>query len=261
MNATLLEAARAAGQILMEKFESGVAISYKGAVDLVTEADRAAEACIVDRIRSRYPDHDILAEEEDYGERNSNYRWIIDPLDGTTNYAHGFPWFAVSIGLEIDGEMALGVVYNPYVGELYRAERGQGAFLNERRLQVSRAEQLDQALLATGFPYDRKVTKANNYDHFVRFQQAARACRRPGVASLDLASVAAGRFDGFWEMKLKPWDVAAGVLLVIEAGGTVTDFDGEPMRLDGQECLASNGGLHAAMQEILQQGVRPQDDI
>jgi len=257
MKTTLVDAARTGGRILMENFERGVAVAYKGDVDLVTAADRAAEAAIVALIRSRHPDHDILAEEDDYGQLQSDCRWIIDPLDGTTNFAHGFPWFAVSIGLEVDGRLVLGAIYNPYVGELYLAERGSGAFLNDRRLQVSSTTRLDRSLLATGFPYDRKTARANNYDHFVRFQQAAQACRRPGAASLDLACVAAGRFDGFWEMKLKPWDLAAGVLLVAEAGGCVTDFDGRPMALDGDECLASNGLIHQAMQDLLQQGARP----
>jgi myo-inositol-1(or 4)-monophosphatase len=257
MKDLIIKAAREAGSLLMDNFERGIRIEFKGKYDLVTEADRQAEALIVDLIRKRFPDHDILAEEEDYGKRNSEYRWIVDPLDGTTNFAHGFPWFAVSIALEVRGKLTLGVVYNPYVGEFYFAERGQGAFLNERRLQVSATRVLERALLATGFAYDHKSCKANNYDYFTRFQREAQACRRPGVASLDLASVAAGRFDGFWEMKLKPWDLAAGVLLVEESGGRVSDFDGNPMTLDSLECLASNVLIHEEMQRILQPGCRP----
>ena len=249
-----------AGKVLMEKFESGLTIEFKGQYDLVTEADRQSEALIVKLIREQFPDHDVLAEESDYEKKRSEYRWIIDPLDGTTNYAHGFPWFSVSIALEIRGELVLGAVYNPYVGELYFAEKGKGAFLNDRPLEVSDIVSLEHALLATGFAYDHKHSKANNYDHFLQFQRLAQACRRPGVASLDLASVAAGRFDGFWEMKLKPWDLAAGVLLVVESGGKVTDFDGNPMSLDSLECLASNARIHDDMQLILQQGYRPHDE-
>ncbi len=260
MKNLIIKAAREAGKLLMDKFEKGIRVEFKGKYDLVTEADRQSEALIVNLIREQYPEHDILAEEGDYGCTGSDYRWIIDPLDGTTNYAHGFPWFAVSIALEVRGRLELGVVYNPYVGELYFAERGAGAFLNDRRLQVSATETLERSLLATGFAYDHKKCNANNYDYFTRFQRASQACRRPGAASLDLACLAAGRFDGFWEMKLKPWDLAAGILLIEEAGGLVTDFDCQPMVLDSMECLASNRLIHAEMQALLQQGCRPHDD-
>jgi len=257
MKTLIIKAAYEAGKLLMDKFESGIRVEFKGKYDLVTEADRQAEALIIKLIREQHPDHDFLAEEGDYGSNGSDYRWIIDPLDGTTNYAHGFPWFAVSIALEVRGRLELGVVYNPYVGDFYIAERGCGAFLNERRLQVSSIAILEHSLLATGFAYDHKKCKANNYDYFTRFQKDAQACRRPGAASLDLASVAAGRFDGFWELKLKPWDLAAGILLIEEAGGLVSDFDGLPMTLESQECMASNRLIHKEMQEILQQGCRP----
>jgi len=261
MKTLIIKAARKAGELLMEKFERGIPVEFKGKYDLVTEADRHSEALIVKMIREQYPDHDILAEEGTYKRQNSGYRWIIDPLDGTTNYAHGYPWFAVSIALEVRGSLELGVVYNPYNGEFYYAERGTGAFLNDRRVQVSTIGTLERSLTATGFAYDHKHCKANNYDYFAKFQKAAQACRRPGVASLDLASVAAGRFDGFWEMKLKPWDIAAGILLVQEAGGLVTDFDGRKMTLDSLECLASNRLIHEEMQQILQQGCRPHQDL
>lgn len=257
MKTLIIKAAFEAGKLLMDKFESGLRVEFKGKYDLVTEADRQAEALIVKLIRERYPDHDFLAEEGDYAEAGSDYRWIIDPLDGTTNYAHGFPWFAVSIALEVKGRLELGVVYNPYVGDFYVAERGSGAFLNERRLKVSTIDTLERSLLATGFAYDHKKCKANNYDYFTRFQKEAQACRRPGAASLDLASVAAGRFDGFWELKLKPWDLAAGILLIEEAGGLVSNFDGLPMTLESQECMASNRLIHGEMQAILHQGCRP----
>jgi myo-inositol-1(or 4)-monophosphatase len=257
MKTLIIKAAFEAGKLLMEKFESGILVEFKGKYDLVTEADRQAEALIIKLIRERYPDHNFLAEEGVYTETGSDYRWIIDPLDGTTNYAHGFPWFAVSIALEVKGRLELGVVYNPYVGDFYVAERGCGAFLNERRLQVSTIDTLEHSLLATGFAYDHKKCKDNNYDYFTRFQKEAQACRRPGAASLDLASVAAGRFDGFWELKLKPWDLAAGILLIEEAGGLVSNFDGLPMTLESQECMASNRLIHEEMQAILTLGCRP----
>jgi myo-inositol-1(or 4)-monophosphatase len=256
MRDTLLLAAEAGGRVLMEKFASGVTVAYKGAIDLVTEADLAAEQAIVAILRERHPHHDILAEEGDYGCRGADQRWVVDPLDGTTNFAHGFPWLAVSIALEVRGEVVLGAVYNPHNREQFVAERGLGATLNGRRLQVSNTAVLERALLATGFAYDHKLNPHNNYAHFEAFQRQAQAVRRAGVASLDLACVAAGRFDGFWELKLKPWDVAAGVLLVTEAGGLVSDYAGEPMPLDRGEILASNGHLHAAMQQVLGQGGR-----
>ncbi|MCM2263978.1 MAG: inositol monophosphatase [Desulfuromonadales bacterium] len=251
MRETLLLAASEAGRILMEKYATGVTVAYKGAIDLVTEADLASEQAIVAILRTRHPEHDILAEEGDYGRRGADQRWIVDPLDGTTNFAHGFPWFAVSIALELRGEVVLGAVFNPYNNELFVAERGKGATLNGRPLRVSSTDTLERALLATGFAYDHRVNPENNYSHFERFQRAAQAVRRAGVASLDLACVAAGRFDGFWELKLKPWDVAAGVLLVEEAGGRVSDYRGAPMPLDRGEILASNGHLHVAMQRVL----------
>lgn len=251
MRDTLLQAAAEAGRVLMEKYATGVTVAYKGAIDLVTEADLASEQAIVAILRQRHPQHDILAEEGDYGRRGSDQRWIVDPLDGTTNFAHGFPWFAVSIALEVRGVIELGAVFNPHNGELFVAERGRGATLNGRPLQVSSTDDLGRALLATGFAYDHKSCPDNNYGHFERFQRAAQAVRRAGVASLDLACVAAGRFDGFWELKLKPWDVAAGVLLVEEAGGLVSDYAGDAMPLDRGEILASNGRLHAAMRDVL----------
>ncbi len=252
-----IKAAQAGGEILMEKFGKAIRVAHKGAVDLVTEADQAAEAVIIETIRQDFPEHDILAEEGDYGSRQNSHCWIVDPLDGTTNYAHGFPWFAVSVGLEVEGRIVAGVVLNPHNREMFVAEKGQGATLNGKPIAVSTVTDLDQSLLATGFPYDRKQTAANNYDNFVNFQQAAQACRRPGAASLDMACVAAGRFDGYWEMKLKPWDVAAGKLLVEEAGGKLTDFAGEPFDICGRECLASNGRIHQQMLAVLRAGARP----
>jgi len=257
MREIALQAAEAGGKVLLEKFGQTLQVRHKGDVDLVTDADQAAEDAIVSTIRAVFPRHDILAEEGDYGTQGSEYQWIIDPLDGTTNFAHGLPWWAVSIALSVAGEVVLGVVFNPRMGEMFVAVRGEGARLNDRPIHVSTTEKLGQALLATGFPYDRKQSPVNNYDHFVAFQQEAQACRRPGAASLDLVYTACGRFDGYWEMKLKPWDVAAGQLLVKEAGGQVSDFAGAPVDIHGAEILASNGLLHPPMQAVLARGKRP----
>jgi myo-inositol-1(or 4)-monophosphatase len=252
-----LQAAREGGKALLRKFGGALEIFHKGSVDLVTDADHASEAAIVSVIRRTFPRHDILAEEDSYGRSDSIYRWIIDPLDGTTNFAHGFPFFAVSIALEVAGEVVLGIVYDPFHQELFLAEKGKGAYLNNVQLRVSTVGRLDEALLATGFPYDRKESRANNYDHFLHFQQTAQACRRAGAASLDLAYTAAGRLDGYWEMKLMPWDVAAGGLIVEEAGGKVTDFEGKALDIYGKEVVASNGLIHEVMIPVLAEGARP----
>lgn len=257
MREIAVQAAEAGGKVLLEMFGNSLEIRHKGAVDLVTNADHAAEKVIVEHLRGVFPRHDILAEEGDYGPRQSDYRWIIDPLDGTTNFAHGLPWWAVSIALEVHGEIVLGVVFNPRLQEMFVAEKGQGAYLNELPVRVSATGCLEQALLATGFPYDRKSSDINNYDHFVNFQQEAQACRRPGVASLDLAYTACGRFDGYWEMKLKPWDLAAGQLIVSEAGGRVSTFSDGPLDIYGAEILASNGLIHTVMLDILSRGKCP----
>ncbi len=257
MKEIILEAAREGGKILMQKFGRIDMILHKGEVDLVTEADKEAESAIVGVLRRIFPLHDILAEEADHGRNASRYRWVIDPLDGTTNYAHGFPWFAISIALEVEGNITHGAVYNPVHDEFFYAEKGQGAWLNDIPLRVSTIAHLKDALIATGFPYDRKTSLVNNLDHFTHFQQAAQACRRAGAASLDLVNTAAGRLDGYWEMKLKPWDVAAGKLIVEEAGGRVSDFDGNPLDIYGRECLASNGLIHQEMIGILRRGRRP----
>lgn len=254
---TALSAAQAGGAVLRSRFGTRLHIEEKSAKDLVTEADREAEKAIVDTILASFPDHNILAEEGEYPQTDSPYRWIIDPLDGTTNFTHAFPWFAVSIALEKAGEIVIGIVYQPYYEELFVAVRGEGATLNGRPLQVSSIQRLDRALLATGFSPASSASAANNFDNFMRFQEKAQACRRPGAASLDLACVAAGRFDGFWEMQLKPWDTAAGMLLVSEAGGRISNFNGAPFSPDQIECLASNGLIHDAMIPILQHGKRP----
>ncbi|PLX93499.1 MAG: inositol monophosphatase [Desulfuromonas sp.] len=252
------EAARAAGEVLLSMAERGVSVRHKGEVDLVTDADAAAEKTIIEILQRRTPDFAILAEESGDVATGSAGRWIVDPLDGTTNFAHGFPWYGVSIAAEVKGEIVVGVINHPSQNELFGAEKGLGATCNGRPIHVSTTSQLDQAFLATGFPYDRKRSRHNNYDNFIRFQQAAQACRRAGAASLDLACLAAGRFDGYWELKLKPWDVAAGILLVQEAGGRVSDYAGQKFHLEDVEILASNGPLHEAMSSLLLEGVRPQ---
>lgn len=240
-----------AGRLLREKIDECHTIEYKGDINLVTEADRLSEELIISRIRSRFPEHGILAEESPETVNSSAFRWIIDPLDGTTNYAHGYPVFSVSIALECEGAIRLGAVYNPMMNELFFAEKGQGAFLNGRRLTVSRTTDLSRSLLATGFPYDLKEDRNNNMNYFETMAMSAQAVRRAGSAAFDLACLAAGRFDGFWELKLMPWDTAAGCLLVQEAGGIVTDLQGGPFSLTSPNILASNGLIHAEMSRLL----------
>ncbi|MCM2360039.1 MAG: inositol monophosphatase [Geobacteraceae bacterium] len=248
---TAVRAARAAGRLQRERLWGEHSIEFKGETDLVTEVDRECEEMVVAAIRGDFPGHDILAEENAYPPLNSGHKWIIDPLDGTTNYAHGFPWFCVSIALEIGGEVRLGVIYHPMMDELFSAVKGEGAYLNGRPVRVSRREPLKNSLLATGFPYDRSRDNENNFGNFINFQMKARAVRRAGAAALDLAYVAAGRLDGYWECKLKPWDVAAGQLLVAEAGGLVTNHSGEPFSIYDHRILASNGLIHGEMVETL----------
>jgi len=240
-----------AGSLLKDRFHAKHTVAYKGAIDLVTEADRLSEDLIVDKITQAYPQHDIVAEESSATAKMSEYRWIIDPLDGTTNYAHGYPVFCVSIALEIKGKVELGAVCNPMLDEMFFAERGCGAFLNGEAISVSPEEELSGSLLATGFPYDIRVSSDNNLEHFSRMARQAQAIRRAGAAALDMAYLAAGRFDGFWELKLKPWDTAAGWLLVEEAGGEVTDLFGGPYHLRSPHILASNGKIHAQMRDVL----------
>ena len=239
-----VSAARIAGQYQKSRFASTLAIEMKGDKNLVTEVDKKSERLIVTHLLSRFPDHNIVAEEEDYLQGGSPCRWIIDPVDGTTNYAHGYPWFCSSIALEIEGELVAGVIYNPVYDELFTASKGAGAFLNGSRLSVSTTTLLSNSLLGTGFPYDCATDPANNFANFIAFQKSARGIRRAGAAALDLAYVAAGRLDGFWELKLHAWDVAAGVLMVREAGGRVTTFDGSTYDIFNDRIVASNGLIH-----------------
>ena len=256
--------AREAGRIQRENYEGEFEIQTKSAViDLVTDVDRACERLIVDGIRAQRPEDAILAEEGGGTDAPAaGWRWVIDPLDGTTNYAHGYPRFCVSIGIEQRGVATLGVVYDPLLDELFSAVRGRGAILNDRPLQVSAETRLDHAMLATGFAYDVHRSVEDNLDHFSTFVKAARAIRRDGSAALDLCYVAAGRFDGYWEIKLHPWDVAAGLLMVEEAGGRTSDFSGRQSCASGREIVVSNAHLHEAMLELLQrQGVANHSEL
>jgi myo-inositol-1(or 4)-monophosphatase len=245
--AVLVEAALAGGAVLESFFGSDFRISYKGALNLVTEADLASEKEVVAILRRRFPGAAILAEEAGEELGQSDVRFIIDPLDGTTNFAHGYPVFAVSIACEEGSEVTAGVVFDPLREELFTAARGRGAFLNGRRLSVSSTSKLHEALLCTGFPYDLKEDLTANLRLFSRFMGASRAIRRDGSAALDLCYVAAGRFDGFWEEKLGPWDTAAGALIVEEAGGRVSHLDGGPFHYRSGAVVASNSILHEQM--------------
>ena len=246
-----VEAAREAGDILLAEFARPVKISYKGEVDIVTQADRRSEQAIVSRLRAHFPKHAIVAEEGGGAESDSPFRWHVDPLDGTTNFAHGYPCFAVSIGLRGIGKELIcpGVIYQPVSRELFTAVKGEGAYLNQKKIQVSHIEKLATSLLATGFP-SVKRSQNPNIHYYWDFTLRSHGVRRDGSAALDLAAVACGRFEGFWEFGLHSWDTAAGVLLVREAGGTVTQFDGRPYRLGDRELLASNGRVHAEMQNV-----------
>lgn len=248
-----VEAALAGGEVLVAHFysDSELRVSYKGELDLVTQADTESEAEVVRILRGRFPEASILAEESGRREGDDDRRFVVDPLDGTTNFAHGYPMFAVSIGFEEKGRIVCGVVYDPIRKELFTAERGRGAFLNGRRLTVSRTTSLDKALLVTGFPYDLRDDVDETLRFFREFMRVSRAIRRDGSAALDLCYLAAGRFDGFWEEKLGPWDTAAGALVVEEAGGRVTDFEGRPFHYSGKSVTASNGLLHPAMLQVL----------
>jgi myo-inositol-1(or 4)-monophosphatase len=245
-----VDAARQAGAILEDYARKGFRVEHKDTLNLVTDADTHSEQAIVEAIERSFPDHEILAEERGRAGGTSPFKWIIDPLDGTTNFAHGFPAYAVSIGVEYQGRCLLGVVFDPTRQELFVAEAGGGATLNGRPIHVSRGARLDKALLVTGFAYDIHTTRGN-LDHFSNFAVRAQGMRRMGAAAIDLCYVACGRFDGFWEMKLNPWDTAAGSLMVAEAGGRMSDFKGGPFSIYGVELVASNGCIHQEMVEVL----------
>lgn len=245
------KAALSSGKLLLDGARRPFSISYKGERNLVTEMDKKAEELIVETIHKEFPDHDIIAEEGGGQNNNAPWRWYIDPIDGTTNYSRGFPIYCVSIGLEHEEELVVGVVYQPVLNELFTAQLGCGAFLNGERLKVSSVSSMKETLLATGFPYTVKQNPDLYLARFRAFMLDTLAIRRAGSAALDLCYVAAGRFDGFWESNLAPWDMAAGVLMVTEAGGEVTDFYGGKDFLTKGEIIASNKIIHASMKEVL----------
>lgn len=247
---TVKDLAYAAGRILRETLHEGFTINYKGEIDLVTEADHASEKFLINAITTHFPSHAILAEEEGkIGKAQSEYLWIIDPLDGTTNFAHRFPYFAVSIAVLEKGTPIIGVVYNPMTDEMFAAEHGCGAWLNDHRISVSQTAELKSSLLCTGFPYNMHQPQ-NNIAHYSRLVKLTQGVLRVGSAALDLCQVACGRFDGFWEFWLKPWDMAAGALIVQEAGGVVSGLD-HPFDLYGNVIVATNGKLHNALLDQL----------
>jgi myo-inositol-1(or 4)-monophosphatase len=248
-----IKAAKEAGRIQKRSYGHAGKVEYKGEIDLVSDVDRLCEKAIVSTITEAFPDHDILSEETPFSGKGSAWKWIIDPIDGTTNYVREYPCFCVSIGLEVEGEMRLGVVYNPLLEELFHAQKGEGAWLNGKRIFVSRTDDLSRSFLCTGFPYDIR----EHIDFYLRFFREftirSLAIRRPGSATLDLCYLAAGRFDGFWELKLHAWDVAAASLMVTESGGRLSDFQGGPFSIYSGETLASNGVLHEKMLEVMEE--------
>ena len=249
--ATATEAVLRAGAIQKAKYGQEIEIEHKGEIDLVTDVDRACESAILEILRARFPGHDIVTEETALARTGSRYLWFVDPLDGTTNFAHGYPFFCASVALAVDGRVEAGAVYDPIKEELFTAEHGAGARLNGCPLRVSASTELLRSLLVTGFPYDLRHDLASSLRLFARFMGEARAIRRDGAAALDLCYVAAGRVDAFWEERLNPWDAMAGALMVEEAGGRASRFDGSPLGLRADEVLATNGTLHGVMLEVL----------
>jgi len=246
---TAIEAARKAGEIQLSGLGKEKNVRYKGEINLVTEIDKKSETVIIQHILSKYPDHNILAEESHPDKRSGEFLWIIDPIDGTTNYAHEFPFFCVSIALSIDKEITVGVIYDALRDELFYSTKNGGAFYNNERIHVSRTTELRQSLIGTGFPYEITIESKEFFSHFL---MKAQAIRRAGSAALDLAYLANGRLDGFWELCLHPWDTAAGIVLVEEAGGMVTDFNGGDYSIFRKEILATNGKIHSQMIKELQ---------
>ena len=251
--AVATEAVLAAGAIQKARYGQRIEIHQKGEIDLVTEVDRSCEAVILDILRSRFPGHDIVTEETALPRTGSHYVWFVDPLDGTTNFAHGYPFFCASVALTLNSEVVAGAVYDPLKEELFTTEKGGGAHMNGARLAVSSARELLRSLLVTGFPYDLRDDLQRTLRLFNRFMGHARAIRRDGAAALDLCYLAAGRVDGFWEERLQLWDILAGILMVEEAGGRVSRFDGTPVALRADEVLATNPFLHQAMLDVLRQ--------
>jgi myo-inositol-1(or 4)-monophosphatase len=245
------DTARHAGAMLKKGFQKVMDVRYKGRINPVTEWDVKAENYITGQIAKVWPEHSVLAEEGSDRNRNSGYRWVIDPLDGTVNFAHGFPMYCVSIAVEYNSKPIVGAVYDPERDEMFSAGKGLGAKLNGRKIKVSSESKLQRAMLATGFAYDVASARRNNIGYFSRMVKAAQAVRRPGSAAIDLCWLACGRLDGFWELRLHPWDTAAARLVVTEAGGKVTRFDGGAYSIFDDEILASNGRIHRSMQKLL----------
>jgi len=240
--------ARQSGQILRDGYEKDHQVDYKGLIDLVTEVDHQSEAFLIGEIQRLFPDHGILAEESGSLDGHAEHLWLIDPLDGTVNYAHGVPIFCVSIAYAHKGQVILGAIYDPMRDEMFTAERGQGSWLNGRPLKVAQAAELVKSLLVTGFPYDTWTSKRNNFDYFAKLGKLTQGVRRLGSAAIDLCYVAAGRLDGYWELSLKPWDIAAGGLIAEEAGAKVTSVSGGPDYINPpQSVLAANPALHAKL--------------
>jgi len=251
-----IAAAKEAGRIQKDHFGALHRVEFKGEINPVSEVDKLCEKAIGQMILEAFPNHDLLTEESAFRAKGSPFKWVIDPIDGTTNYIHEFPFFCVSIALEIEGEIRLGVVYDPLSKELFQAESGKGTYLNGSRIFVSKKEALDRSLLTTGFPYDVRE-HADFYLRFFRqFMTKSIAIRRPGSAALDLCYLAAGRCDGYWELKIHPWDVAAGILMVTEGGGRVTSFKGESYTIYDGDIVASNGWIHEEMLEVIRKVVQ-----
>jgi myo-inositol-1(or 4)-monophosphatase len=248
------KAAHEAGALLLQRLGNVKDVGYKSAYNIVTDVDKASEKTILEILRAEFPDYDVLAEEGGNVTSGCDYRWLVDPLDGTTNYTHAYPFFCVSIGLEFCGEIVLGVVFNPVSKELFWAEKGQGAWLNDQQIKTSKVNKLSASLLSTGFPPDTRGATDNNMRRFSTLTDISHGVRRDGSAALDLSFVACGRFDGFWEMKLSPWDTAAGSLMVTEAGGTVTNLSGQKFDISSGHILATNSLIHdetvAVMKEL-----------
>lgn len=248
---TAIDLCRAAGDILNYYADREKLVEFKGHANLVTIADKKSEELIIGGILNRYPSHSILAEESGTTQSGASVKWIIDPLDGTTNFAHGYPFYCVSIAVEEEGEVVCGAVYDPVRDEMFSAARGAGAYCNGERLRVSEVTRVSEALLITGFPYNFRERLETVMSQFGKFLVASQAVRRGGSAALDLCYVAGGRLDGFWELYLQPWDTAAGCVILEEAGGRVTDFKGSPFSIYMKEILASNGIIHDEMRAVL----------
>lgn len=247
-----LEASAKAGEIIRENFHKKKLIDYKGRINLVTNVDIEAEKVVIEIIRNYYPKHNILTEETEHKQNpDQEYCWVIDPLDGTTNYVHGFPFVCVSIALQKNGKSVVGVVYNPILNELFFAEKGKRCVRNDEEIHVSDNPDFSKSLLATGFPYDMLNDARNNIQYFSKLIKQCRGIRRPGAAALDICYVACGIFDGYWELELYPWDTAAGIVILEQAGGQVSKFDGSEFSIFDKEIVATNGKIHEEMLEIL----------